>query len=344
MSRIRLINPAGPKDEAVASCSLAAQHAWVYLPCHADRAGRLEDKPITLRFEIFPASPSVDMDALLAELAAVNLIRRYQVDGKRYIAIRTFARHQRPHRNEAPSTIPGPPEGSCLGPSETDHGTPLPEPVEPTPEPVGLFPSTRAVPDPVSDPVPDPVRTDPETRVRDPAAAVPATGGVWMSAPVPAGMRAQLLIDLFGRIRSETIRGALPWRTAGGNLFNRAVAFVRDIEDDPEAQADIEETMRMALRRAKDANDPQQTEPAFAFGTWVSKFTPLREELRGLRQPVGTADKPCAFHAGTRNVGKLPRKHEIRLECAECKHLAIRDGPRPESRAQSAAEMWEPGR
>jgi hypothetical protein len=105
MARIRSINPSAPKDEDVARLSLAARYAWAFLPCHADREGRLRDSAFTLKAEIFPGD-QVDMEALLAELAAAGFIVRYEVDGRRFIQIRSFLKHQAPHTRETPSTIP----------------------------------------------------------------------------------------------------------------------------------------------------------------------------------------------------------------------------------------------
>jgi len=45
---------------------------------------------------------------LLDELANKRFILRYQIDGCRYIQIRTFAKHQRPHIKEQESTLPAP--------------------------------------------------------------------------------------------------------------------------------------------------------------------------------------------------------------------------------------------
>src|SRR5262245_22943420 len=105
MGRIRLINPAAPLDEDVASMSLAARYAWAYLPCYADRDGRLRDSAFTLKASIFPGD-NVDMEAVLSELAHARHIIRYVVDGRKYIQIRSFERHQRPHPREMPSEIP----------------------------------------------------------------------------------------------------------------------------------------------------------------------------------------------------------------------------------------------
>src|SRR3970040_4711 len=108
MARIRSINPCAPKDEDVARLSLAARYVWAFIPCQPDREGRLKDSAFTLKTEILPAD-NVDMEAVLAELAAARLIIRYEANGRRYIQIRTFLRHQSPHTREIQSIIPPPP-------------------------------------------------------------------------------------------------------------------------------------------------------------------------------------------------------------------------------------------
>lgn len=95
-------------DEDVATMSLAARYTWAYLPCHADREGRLRDSSFFLRAQIFPGE-AIDMEAVLKELAERRHIIRFQADGRRFIQIRSFARHQAPHARETPSEIPPPP-------------------------------------------------------------------------------------------------------------------------------------------------------------------------------------------------------------------------------------------
>lgn len=105
MPRLRTIKPEFFKNDIL--CSLSPHHrlAFAGLWCWADRAGRLEDRPTRLRVEIFPYE-AVDLNAILTDLARAGFIRRYEVDGSRYIQIRKFAKHQYPHKTEKSSTIP----------------------------------------------------------------------------------------------------------------------------------------------------------------------------------------------------------------------------------------------
>lgn len=73
----------------------------------ADREGRLDDRPKQIKMEIFPAD-SFDCNALISSLASIGMIERYEVEGKRYLSVVNFTKHQNPHRDEKASTIPAP--------------------------------------------------------------------------------------------------------------------------------------------------------------------------------------------------------------------------------------------
>lgn len=81
--------------------------------CCADRGGRLEDRPAKIKIQVFP-DDDVDVDALLDSLADAHFIRRYEVDGKRFIHVVNFTNHQSPHHRESESKLPLPP-GESLG-------------------------------------------------------------------------------------------------------------------------------------------------------------------------------------------------------------------------------------
>ncbi|MEI6510376.1 MAG: hypothetical protein WCO14_05445 [bacterium] len=115
--RARGIKPGYFKNEGLASCTQAARLLFVGLWLLADREGRLEDRPKRIEAEIFPYE-EVNVAKLLDELAVDRdgngaLIRRYIVEGHRYITIVNFLRHQYPHKNEQKSIIPGPSQTSC---------------------------------------------------------------------------------------------------------------------------------------------------------------------------------------------------------------------------------------
>jgi hypothetical protein len=150
------LKPGFFKNEDLARLPFAGRLLYAGLWTLADREGRLEDRPSRLKIELFPYDP-VDVDALLAELAAGGFVRRYTVNGWRVIAIPTFLAHQRPHIRELASVLPAPPPRTV----EPDQGTTR---VLPGFDPglAGALPRTPD-PDPNTDPVPDadPV-TDPD--------------------------------------------------------------------------------------------------------------------------------------------------------------------------------------
>lgn len=110
MARIRQIKPRFFVDEDIATLGLAARLMFIGLWTLADRSGRLEDKPLTIKLQTLPMD-DVDANLILAELAARSLIYRYQVDGKRYISIPGFTKHQHFHHAEPESTLPAPETG-----------------------------------------------------------------------------------------------------------------------------------------------------------------------------------------------------------------------------------------
>jgi hypothetical protein len=149
MARIRSINPIAPTDEDVATMSIAARLVWAYLPCHADKEGRLKDSAFMLKLAILPAD-NIDMEAILNELADRRHIIRYQAGSGKFIQIRNFKKYQNPHKNEIASSIPPPPE------TETVPLAKLPEQLRLAPEQDRTAPAVRSGSDPSPDPGPGP--------------------------------------------------------------------------------------------------------------------------------------------------------------------------------------------
>lgn len=109
MARIRSIKPTFFLDSDMSSLSPMARIFFIGLWCLADREGRLKDKPRELGVQLIPYDlPKADPEALLNELAPRFLLR-YQVEGKGYIYIRGFHKHQRPANSEPASDLPEPP-------------------------------------------------------------------------------------------------------------------------------------------------------------------------------------------------------------------------------------------
>lgn len=108
MARARNIKPGFFKNEILGVAdplySLLFEGLWVL----ADRAGRLEDRPLRIKGEIFPYRDGLDMDGMLNWLQENGFIQRYTSEGKKCILVLEFVKHQNPHKNETESELPAP--------------------------------------------------------------------------------------------------------------------------------------------------------------------------------------------------------------------------------------------
>jgi hypothetical protein len=117
-----MLKPGFFTNDALAEVAPIGRLLFAGLWCIADREGRLEDRPARIRAEVLPYERDVDVPALLDELAARGFLVRYGANGRRYIQITTFTRHQSPHVREPASTIPAPDEAeSCTDLSNDEH-------------------------------------------------------------------------------------------------------------------------------------------------------------------------------------------------------------------------------
>lgn len=97
MSRIRSIHPGFFTDEDLVSVSMAARLLFLGLGVEADDKGTFEWKPITIKMRIFPGD-NVEIIPLLEELVSADRVIQYESGGRKYGAIRNFARFQRPKK------------------------------------------------------------------------------------------------------------------------------------------------------------------------------------------------------------------------------------------------------
>ena len=95
MARIRSIHPGQWTDEAFVAVSPLARLLALGLRNEADDEGVFPWKPLTLKMRLLPAD-NADVADLLAELEAANIVRKYEVGGSHYGAIRNFYLFQRP--------------------------------------------------------------------------------------------------------------------------------------------------------------------------------------------------------------------------------------------------------
>lgn len=100
MARIRSVHPSLFTDEAWVSCSPLARILYIGLWTDADDQGLFEWKPLQLKMRLLPGD-GADASALLNELAAVDLVQAYEIEGKRFGAIKDFRKFQRPQKPNA---------------------------------------------------------------------------------------------------------------------------------------------------------------------------------------------------------------------------------------------------
>lgn len=105
LGRQRVIKPEWAFSEFHKKMSDPAQIAFAYLACHADRHGRLKDKPAKLKSVILPYH-DVDFDAVLNEMQNASLIVRYVREGQKTIQILAFSEHHKPHPDEVSFGLP----------------------------------------------------------------------------------------------------------------------------------------------------------------------------------------------------------------------------------------------
>lgn len=97
-------------DSELAQLSPMARLFYIGLWCLADREGRLKDKPMELAVQLIPYElAKYKPEPLLEELNGRFLVR-YQAEGRGYIHIRGFHKHQRPANSEPASELPAPSE------------------------------------------------------------------------------------------------------------------------------------------------------------------------------------------------------------------------------------------
>mgnify|MGYP001604817885 CR=1 FL=1 len=114
--RCRMLSPGFFADEDLCRCSPLARILFAGLWAMADRDGRLRWSAPVVHGQVLPFDAAADVDALCAELEGAGVVVRYMADGRRYLAIPSWDRYQKPHRNEPPSTIPAPDFGQWSKP------------------------------------------------------------------------------------------------------------------------------------------------------------------------------------------------------------------------------------
>lgn len=101
MARLRTVKPEYWTDELVGQCSIAARLLFVGTWNFADDYGGLARSAKQLKAQVFPYD-NIDCEPLIQELLAVGLLIEYEVDGKKYLHIRGFKKHQKVEKPAAP--------------------------------------------------------------------------------------------------------------------------------------------------------------------------------------------------------------------------------------------------
>jgi hypothetical protein len=144
---------------------------------------------------------------------------------------------------------------------------------------------------------PSPPLSDPS--VSDPSLAIPETETEG-SPPGPSrvsgaseALTGRQLLTWFGEERTQTL-GGLPWHSPG-DPGGKASYFATQVE--PALLPEIRPTMRRMFENIKKRRPGWTDErlvktPAFAFGSWMSRFTELLEDMRGCAPVVAPKERP----------------------------------------------------
>jgi hypothetical protein len=117
--RARSLKPGFFKNEKLGHLPFSHRLLFAGLWLLADREGRLEERPERIKVEILPFDCRLNVVKIIKALEDDGFLVRYEADGKRYIQIAAFGKHQNPHVREPQSTIPAP--GSAPGQAPGEH-------------------------------------------------------------------------------------------------------------------------------------------------------------------------------------------------------------------------------
>lgn len=105
MARIRSVHPGIFTDEAWVSCQPLSRVLFIGLWTDADDQGLFEWKPLQIKMRLLPGD-AADVANMLEELEAVDLVKSFTHNGKRFGAIRNFRKHQRPKKPNSVHHLP----------------------------------------------------------------------------------------------------------------------------------------------------------------------------------------------------------------------------------------------
>lgn len=112
MARIRSIKPEFWTDEKVVTLSPFARLVFIGLWNFVDDHGRAPCSPSRMKMQILPAD-AADFPQLLEEISGIGLITIYTVDGKQFLQVNGFDKHQKIDKR-VKSKYPDPPISADL--------------------------------------------------------------------------------------------------------------------------------------------------------------------------------------------------------------------------------------
>ncbi|MFB7637149.1 hypothetical protein ACFC0M_40275 [Streptomyces sp. NPDC056149] len=129
MARIRTIKPEAFASESLAQVSVTAERTFFGLLTQADDHGRFRDQAAViagLLWSLRPEHGPMGVEDDLTQLAGADLICRYEgADGKRYLHIVTWSRHQKINRPSGVRTPACPHHGGALRSERSEPSRPM---------------------------------------------------------------------------------------------------------------------------------------------------------------------------------------------------------------------------
>ena len=102
MPRIRTIKPDFWTDEKLTECSLSARLLFIGTWNFADDNGNLDRSAKQIKARVFPVD-NLDCEPLIVELLAKELLIEYEYEGRLYLHIQGFNKHQLINRPSKPT-------------------------------------------------------------------------------------------------------------------------------------------------------------------------------------------------------------------------------------------------
>lgn len=119
MGRIRTVKPElfihDELYDAEHNSGLPCRLAFIGLLTLVDREGRFHWKPRQIKAQLFPYD-ELEFSQVLEALKNSGFLTHYQVEGKQYGVIKSFANHQKINAKEAKSKLPAPENGEEIKP------------------------------------------------------------------------------------------------------------------------------------------------------------------------------------------------------------------------------------